>query len=426
MNSPAMPLDGGLMKPNRRPMNAIALLLGILVFPPFGISNDAVTESVSAKFQTLYMFRGGEDGIGPNGVVLDAAQNLYGTTGAGGDLSCPLNGSPGCGVVFRLNRARKETVLYRFSGGQTDQGGPFAGVIRDAAGKLYGTTSGLPLFGGTVFTVDNAAKETALYTFTGGTDGGTPQAGLVEDAAGNLYGTTVFGGAFGQGVVFKVDSAGNETVLHSFEGQGDGSNTLAPLIRDAEGNLYGTASGGGSFEGRCAGAGCGTIFKLAANGKLKVLHTFRGAADGANPLDVVRDAAGNLFGSASSGGDLDCTVGGSPGCGVVFKIDGKDKLTVLHTFTGGVDGGKPSTGLALDAAGNLYGTTALGGASGQGVVFKLDTTGKLTVLHAFTGGSDGGSPDSLILDAAGNVYGTATTGGGCGARGCGVVFKITP
>jgi uncharacterized repeat protein (TIGR03803 family) len=326
--------------------------------------------------------------------------------------------------VFRLNAAGREAVLYRFSGDDPDQGGPFGSVILDGDGNLYGTTSGLPLFAGTVFTVEKAGRQTVLHSFTGGADGGSPEAGLIQDAAGNLYGTTVFGGAFGQGVVFKLDTVGKESVLHSFKGVGDGTNTLASLIRDAAGNLYGTASGGGSFRGPCAGSGCGTVFRLAPNGKLKVLHTFTRGSDGASPLGLVRDAAGNLFGTASSGGDPDCTVGGVPGCGAVFKLDVKDKLTVLHTFTGGFDGGSPSAGLAQDAAGNLYGTTAVGGAFGKGVVFKLDTTGKLTVLHAFTGGSDGGNPDSVVLDGAGNLYGTAATGGRCRDQGCGVVFKI--
>jgi uncharacterized repeat protein (TIGR03803 family) len=317
-------------------------------------------------------------------------------------------------------------VLYRFSGDDPDQGGPFGSVILDAAGNLYGTTSGLPLFAGTVFTVEKSGRQTVLYSFTGGLDGGTPEAGLIQDAAGNLYGTTVFGGAFGRGVVFKLDTVGKESVLHSFKGQGDGTNTLASLIRDAAGNLYGTASGGGRFQGPCAGSGCGTVFKLAPNGKLKVLHTFAGGSDGASPLGLVQDAAGNLFGTASGGGDPDCTVGGVPGCGVVFKLDAKQKLTVLHTFNGGFDGGSPKTGLAQDAAGNLYGTTAEGGASGKGVVFRLDTAGKLTVLHAFTGGSDGSNPDSVVRDGAGNLYGTAATGGRCRDQGCGVVFKIAP
>jgi uncharacterized repeat protein (TIGR03803 family) len=405
------------------PTNMVASLLLIFVFQSFAFSQDAAIEPLT-RFQTLYSFRGGADGIGPNGVVLDKAGNLYGTTAAGGETSCPLNGNPGCGVVFRVNAAGKEAVLYRFTGDDPGQGGPFGNVILDAAGNLYGTTSGLPLFAGTVFTVERGGQQTVLHSFTSGADGGTPEAGLIQDAAGNLYGTTVFGGAFGQGVVFKLDTVGIVSVLHNFKGPGDGTNTLAPMIRDAASNLYGTASGGGSFQGPCAGSGCGTVFKLAPNGKLTMLHTFTGGSDGASPLALVRDAAGNLFGTARGGGDPNCTVGGSPGCGLVFKLDAKSKLTVLHTFTGGVDGGSPNTGLAQDAAGNLYGTTTAGGASGKGVLFKLDTTDNLIVLHAYIGGSDGSNPNSVVLDAAGNLYGTAATGGRCRDQGCGVVFKM--
>jgi uncharacterized repeat protein (TIGR03803 family) len=406
-------------------VNTIALLLLILALRLFAFSQEAATESLTS-FQSLYSFRGGADGIGPNGVVLDNAGNLFGTTKAGGEASCPLNGNPGCGVVFRLNSAGREAVLHRFSGDDPDQGGPFGSVILDAAGNLYGTTSGSPLFAGTVFTVEKGGRQTVLYSFKGGADGGTPEAGLIQDAAGNLYGTTVLGGAFGQGVVFKLDTVGIETVLHSFKGAGDGTNTLAPLLRGAAGDLYGTASGGGSFQGPCAGSGCGTVFKLAPNGKLKVLHSFTGGTDGASPLALIRDAAGNLFGTASGGGDPDCTVGGVRGCGVVFKVDANDKLTVLHTFTGGADGGSPNTGLVQDTAGNLFGTATAGGAFGKGVVFKLDNTGKLTVLHTFTGGLGGGNPDSVVLDGAGNLFGTAATGGLCRDQGCGVVFKIGP
>ena len=188
--------------------------------------------------------------------------------------------------------------------------------------------------------------------------------------------------------------------------------------------------------------GCGLIFQLTppGNGTQKwretVLYEFTGKSDGNSPAaGLLFDSAGTLYGTTQYGGDLAaCPVlpgYGDPGCGVIFKLTpstgGTWQETVLHTFTGGFDGGSPNAGLAQNAAGNIYGTTAAGGTSGQGVVFKLDTTGKLTVLHAFTGGSDGGNPDSVVLDGAGHLYGTAATGGGrCRDQGCGVVFKITP
>jgi len=267
---------------------------------------------------------------------------------------------------------------------------------------------------------------------------------LVRDNAGNLYGTTSTGGGHGFGVVFKLDTTGRETVLHSFTGGADGANPNfgdPGLLRDVAGNLYGTTGAGGDLACRFVPAlpsslsfpGCGVVFKLGTTGKETVLHSFTGGADGADPATgLVRDAAGNLYGNTGAGGDLAC--GGGSGCGVVFKLDTTGKETVLHRFTGGADGAAPSTaaGLVRDAAGNLYGNTFTGGhgtcPGGCGVVFKLGTTGKETVLHSFTGGSDGAAPEAgLVRDNAGNLYGTTDSGGdlACGSGfGCGVVFKL--
>jgi uncharacterized repeat protein (TIGR03803 family) len=324
-------------------------------------------------------------------------------------------------------------VLYAFAGG-ADGGIPAAGLVLDNAGNLYGTTE----YRGTsdwgiVFKLDTTGTETVLHSFTGGADGATPRAGLILDSTGNLYGTALQGGppcgSFTCGVVFKVDSSGNQTVLHGFTGA-DGLWPEAGLLRDSGGNLYGTTSAGGS-------SGHGVVFKLdATTGTETVLYTFTGAADGAQPLaGLVPDSAGNLYGTTQTGGDFStCT---ADGCGVMFKLDPTTgQETVLHTFTGGADGRYPSGNLVQDSVGNLYGTTGAGGAScifsgeGCGVVFKLDSvTGKETVLYTFTGGTDGASPDkaSLFLDEAGNLYGTAIQGGDagvCGGAGCGVVFRL--
>jgi len=158
----------------------------------------------------------------------------------------------------------------------------------------------------------------------------------------------------------------------------------------------------------------------------KVLHTFGGPGDGGIPYGgLVRDSAGNLYGTTQLGGS---TANCGNGCGVVFKVDKTGNETILYSFTGGADGWQPTAGLLRDAAGNLYGTTMLGGANcgnGCGVVFKLDTAGALTVLHNFTGGAAGGAPlGDLVRDSAGNLYGTTSASGGCGQ--CGVVFKIRP
>jgi uncharacterized repeat protein (TIGR03803 family) len=251
---------------------------------------------------------------------------------------------------------------------------------------------------------------TLLYSFTGKSDGGIPQGGLVRDPAGNLYGTTSQGGllrdcaGFGCGVVFEVDPTGKETVLHRFKGP-DGALPVGSLLLDEAGNLYGAASGGAS--------GIGVVFKVDKSGKETVLHNFKGS-DGALPLgSLIRDGEGNLYGATFAGGVGNCFMG--KGCGVVFKLDKTGKETVLYAFTGGSDGGEPQRGGALirDKAGNLYGTTVQGGVNcdnqsfGCGVVFKLDKTGKETVLYTFTGGSDGAEPlGGLTRDQAGNLYGS--------------------
>jgi len=384
-----------------------------------------VTASQSAQAQTyevLHRFHHGKaDGAFPEaGVVRDAPGNLYGTTRSGG--------SSDAGVVFKLSPTGKETVLHNFTGG-ADGGWPEAGLIRDAAGNLYGTTVSGGSSSGVVFKLDTTGKETVLHTFTGGTDGGSPGAGVLQDAAGNLYGTTGEGGdlncydPFGCGVVFKLDITGKETVLHTFTGGTDGGTPGAGVLRDDTGNLYGTTYEGGDLN--CTGGlGCGVVFKVDTTGKETVLHTFTGGTDGGSPgASVLRDAAGNLYGTTGGGGTY--------GYGVVFKLSPTTrKLTVLYTFTGGADGSNPYAGVVRDAPGNLYGTTDRGGTYGSGVVFKLDITGKETVLHTFTGGTDGANPFAgLLRDNAGNLYGTTHEGGDLTCDppyGCGVVFKLTP
>src|SRR6516225_9960806 len=354
--------------------------------------------------KVIYSFAGGSDGADPlAGLVRDAAGNLYGTTYAGGDY--------GSGTVFRLDTTGKEAVLYSFSGGP-DGGYPYAGLILDAAGNLYGTAdAGGAHNYGVVFEVPAGGAEGVLYSFTGtGGDGADPLAGLVRDAAGNLYGTTASGGASGLGTVFKVSAGGAETVLHSFTGGSDGEYPYASVIRDAAGNLYGTTYAGGA-------SGLGTVFKIDTQAHETVLYSFRGGADGEYPsAGLVRDAAGNLYGTTNSGG--------SSGDGIVFKISPAGKETVLHSFKGGKDGEYPYASLIRDAAGNLYGTTYGGGASGWGTVFEIDPTGKETVLYSFAGAADGASPEGgLVQDTAGHLYGTTKYGG---AFGAGTVFELSP
>jgi uncharacterized repeat protein (TIGR03803 family) len=323
-------------------------------------------------------------------------------------------------LATALAQAQTFNILYSFTGG-SDGFYETGGVVRDGAGNLYGTTADggdvscvSPYGCGTVFKVDPAGNKTMLYSFTGGTDGGSPSASLILDSAGNLYGTTYYGGFLGCGVpsacgtVFKLDPSGHLTTLYRFTGAPDGANPESTLVRDAKGNVYGTTVGGGNSA--CLnGYGCGTVFKINAVGKETVLYRFNGGTDGETPYaGVVRDAAGNLFGTTSAGGDSTCS------CGTVFKLDTTGKETVLHGFTGAPDGETPQAGLVADAKGNLYGVTNSGGRYRySGAVFRVDPSGRENILHSFNGpGGDGSFPSAtLVRDPAGNLYGTTFSWG---------------
>jgi uncharacterized repeat protein (TIGR03803 family) len=315
----------------------------------------------NGKFTVVHAFTGAGDGSYPSGrLIRDSAGNLYGTADRGGNLAC--GSGYGCGTVFELDATGNLTVLHTFTGG-TDGANPDGGVVRDAAGNLYGTTydGGSASNGGTVFKLDAASNETVLYRFAGKADGKAPLAGMIRDAAGNLFGTTTVGGTryFGSGTVFKVNTTGKETVLHTFIPNGlvDGAFPYAGLVPVGE-DLYGTTSGGGTSE-------FGTVFKLDKAGNETVLYNFAGGTDGRYPQNsgVIRDAAGNLYGTTENGGD-------SNDDGTVFMLDSTGKQTLLHTFNG-ADGSRPMAGVIRDAAGNLYGTTYQGGAFGYGTVFRI-------------------------------------------------------
>ncbi len=398
------------------------------------VAVGTVLAAQSAQGQTykvLYSFTSRSDGANPSaGVIEDAKGNLYGTTSTG-DLY-------GLGTVFKLSQTGKETVLHRFM--RKDNGAvPVGGVIMDAEGNLYGTTG----FGdydrdGTVFKLSQTGKATVLHRFFGRNDGSNPYGGLVQDEKGNIYGTTYDGGSYDYGTVFKLSreekGKWQETVLHTFKGGADGAEPSAGLIRDAEGNFYGTTvSGGGGGQCWHYAIGCGTVFKLDTTGKEIVLYSFTGGDDGNYPMAaLIRDTEGNLYGTTYVGGGGSCDFF-QTGCGTIFKVSKTGRETVLYRFTGGSDGAAPLSGLVRDVEGNLYGTTEYGGSSlcDCGVVFRLSKTGDLTVLHIFSGVPDGAFPEAgLIRDAEGNLYGTTYYGGdsSCqsGRPGCGVVFKLTP
>jgi uncharacterized repeat protein (TIGR03803 family) len=253
-----------------------------------------------------------------------------------------------------------------------------------------------------------------VHNFTGGHDGGDPLNGFTADPAGNLYGTASTGGASNNGVVFKINVKGGETVLHGFKGGKDGSGPQGFLVRDTAGNLYGTTTAGGTY-------GWGTVFEITGT-KETVLYSFGGNGDGASPqAGLTMDTAGNLYGTTSAGG--------SKGNGTVFTLvpsDGSWTESVLYSFGTGTDGQVPVGGVSLDAAGNVYGTASAGGSYGYGTVFQLVKAAGWTesILHNFQNANDGAVPYAgLIADQSGNFYGAATEGG---ANGGGTIYELTP
>ncbi len=330
-------------------------------------------------------------------------------------------------MLVQQAHAQTYTVLYTFTGG-TDGGEPYAGVIRDRAGNLYGTTyasgdlnaCGLFKGCGVVYKLDPFGNETVIHTFEGGSDGREPEWGnLLVDKAGDLWDTTDYGGdgSLGLGVVYKINKTGEETIVHRFAGgTDDGEEPQEGLIQDADGTFYGTTAAGGSGPF----GDCGTVYQISKSGELTILHSFIGT-DGCQPAGgLVMDAAGNMYGMTSTGG--------STGYGVVFKITKAGAVTVLHVFTGQPDGAFPFGGLALDKAGNIYGTTPGGGNpgcttanQGCGLVFEIDTNGEEHILHSFLH-SDGGNPYAgVVLDKAGNMYGNTS---GFAKYNWGSIYKL--
>ncbi len=376
-----------------------------------------ITASVSSAvaedngFKVLYNFAdAGDGGIPLAGVIKDGASNLFGTTSY-------YNGASTPGTVFKLAPDGTETVLHKFSDGN-DGGYPNADLIQDELGNLYGTT---PMGGaggaGVVFELAPNGTETVMHAFTGGNDGGGPRAGVIRDRKSNLYGTAAGGCC---GIVYRLSKDGTDTVLYSFAGgtDGDGPGHSDRLIRDKAGNLYGTTVAGGVY-------GEGTVFRISADGTETVLHSFGGGSDGKIPeAGVVKDNAGSLYGTTYMGGGTGC----GNGCGTVFKLAPDGTETVLYSFCSLAncsDGGFPETNLILDKSGNLYGTTESGlYGNDKGAVFKLAPGGTETVLHSFTGGADGSSPNDLFqatTRAKGYLYGTTQNGG---AQGAGTVFRL--
>ena len=349
-------------------------------------------------------------------------------TGCGG--SQPPIGAPAVPQAAALAVRTDSTnyrVVYSFGGG-SDGATPEAGVIY-VGGTLYGTTEAGGAYScgssgcGTVFSVTPGGTEKVLHSFGGESDGENPQAGLV-DVGGVLYGTTTLGGAYTctfdcgiGGTVFSITRGGTEKVLHSFRGYADGSTPYAGLI-NVKRTLYGTTGGGGTrvcYSG--SNPGCGTVFSVTTAGSERALYDFSGPPDGAYSAAGLIDVKGMLYGTTYAGG--------THSAGTIFSLtlDGHEK--VLHSFGQGSDGRVPLAGL-IEVNGTLYGDTSGGGASGRGAIFSITLGGKETVLYSFDG-TDGYGPTGSLIELKGKLYGTTEAGGAysCFPSGCGTIFRIT-
>jgi len=361
------------------------------------------------------------------------------------------------------------TVLYNFNfpPDTLTQDGT---LLMDASGALYGpTSSGGTYSAGAIFQLSppasgNDYSENTLYSFTGGADGSEPYQALVFDTKGNLYGSALYGGTVnaacpsGCGVVFELAApaaaggAWTQTVLYSFSGGSDGAYPNGNLVLDANGAIYGTASGGGTISSVCP-TGCGVAFQLtppAVSGGAwahNVLYSFMGTADGAIPgAGLVFDKNGALYGTTFAGGKVNATCSVSLGpasCGVVFQLappatlGGAWTQKVIHSFPGGDPGSGPDAVLVFDPQGNLYGTTLYGGkgkpgqgGGNSGVVFQMKPPTKSIsywqIREYLLNHTRGNHPyGGLAVDSSGNLYGTALFGGGF-FLAKGIVFKLTP
>jgi len=388
-----------------------ALAIALMWVPCANATND---------FRIIHYFENQPASSPESAMVFDKAGNLYGTTDFSAPDSC---GDAGCGTFFMFNPGTQTHRLYHFKSPIGNR--PAGGLTFDSKGNLYGTTYlGGRFMAGNVYQM-TASGEKVIYTFGQSGDADGPMSPLVFDANGNMYSITAYGGANFQGAIFELQPTQNgwkESVIYSFTGGLDGGGGTGNLAIDANGNIYGTTTSGGSFDK-------GVIFQLApsqGSWTETVLYHFTGGPDGEYPWGgVILDSTGNLYGTTSFGGLSSCD--GGYGCGTVFQLapsSGSWQFNVLHTFNLS-DGGFPSAPLTMDASGNLYGTGTGGGDNNDGVVFKVSQSGGIwteTVLHIFNG-KDGELPyGGVVLDPQGVIYGTAAYGG----HGFGIVFSITP
>lgn len=416
----------------------------------------AARPAQAQTYTIVHAFAAGTDGAVPTPIIRDSKGNLYGSTRFGGIIDCALDT---CGTIYQIDSAGNETVLYRFTGG-INGSNPVAGLSRDTAGNLYGTTQGNGADGGSsvVFKLAPNGDESTLFLAGNTNQGCCLDSPVAVDEQGNIYGMSPYGGepncglnndGLGCGTLFRLSPAGVFTLLHVFDGN-DGMQPEGGVVLDGKGNLYGTAYFGGELSCKYPGqfqeaqAGCGTVYKLDSTGKFTILHTFTGPGDGSTPLGLTIDSAGNLYGIAAGGGVIILKSDFEYGVGTIFKVDTSGQFSVLYTFAPCTDPPctqgqvrNPVFGLHLvrDSQGNLYGLEQENNcADGGGCLFRLDTKGNLSVLFNFTYDESGDPyiPMGLVLGSDGDVYGSTPIGGSAEPEcfdeigtACGSVFHIT-
>lgn len=389
---------------------SLVLLLGTLTY---------------AGDNVLYSFQGAPDGQLPlAGLASDPAGNFYGTTIKGGTGPCTSSSGSGCGTIFKASPSGSgwtETVLYSFQD-KKDGEYPFAGLAVDASGNLYGTTSSsgsCPPACGNVFEFSASGVFTVIHKFGGGLDGGIPMSGPTVDSSGIIYGTTTGANSSDYGTVYRMSNSSGKwklTTLYRFKGGSDGGAPSGTPLIGPDGSLYGAAFLGGKG---------GVIYQVYRTNvwREKVIYFF-GAHGG--PWDnLAFDSKGNIYGVTED----DIVYQLTPG------TNGKWTEKVLHHMNDTRrhnDGYGVTGGVAIDAAGDVYGLTKNGGAAGHGAVYVISFDGTRwneNLLYSFQAGNDGSAPIGQILFGAdGNLYGVTQGGGGagCGNGGCGTVFEITP
>ncbi len=381
--------------------------------PQIGLQTGGTVFEVpvaGGTLKTLADFGGNNPGRNANSAMIDVSGMLIGTTAQGGPSAS--------GAVFAVGiGSGAESTLANLGKGSLP-----IGALADLDGDLYGTTTGGGNGFGDVFSVDVSTGATkTVYTFKGGNDGVSPQGGLLADS-GLLFGATQSGGTDFAGTIFQVDgSTGTKTTLYNFTGGDDGAYPNGGLIQVGT-MLYGTAEFGGTNV-------AGVVFSInPATRKLRILHSFTGlngpmTGDGADPVAGLTELGGTLYGTAQYGGTFAGSCAQS-GCGIIYGIEPSTGAeTILHAFTGGTDGAFPE-GALIGLSEKLYGTTVGGGAYGSGALIEIDPkTGGVTTLYSFSGLSDGGSPASSLLNHAGTFYGTTNAGGPGNA---GTVFSFVP